>query len=316
MTIAVVFPGQGSQTVGMLAELAGEYPVVQSTFQAASDVVDKDLWSLVQEGTAESLADTRITQPVMFASDIAVWRVLEQAGLPAPAVVAGHSLGEFAAMVAAGAMTFADGILLVKRRAELMAAAVPAGEGGMAALIGMDDEAVVSLCQELTGERVTEAVNFNAPGQVAISGHIDALESTVTEARDRGARKAVMLAVSVPNHSSLMRKAGEQLVAAIDAIDWKMPGIPLVQNATASAAPDLDALLSQLRKHVYSPVYWTRSIQALRDDFAVTTVIECGPGKVLTGLGRRIDRQLPTLPVNTPATLQAVLDTVTGAVAS
>ena len=310
MTIAVVFPGQGSQTVGMLAELADEYPVVQTTFQAASDVVGKNLWSLVQDGSAEALADTRMTQPVMFASDIAVWRVLEQAGLPAPAVVAGHSLGEFAAMVAAGAMTFADGIQLVKRRAELMAAAVPAGEGGMAALIGMDDEAVVSLCQELTGVRVTEAVNFNAPGQVAISGHIDALERTVTEARDRGVRKAVMLAVSVPNHSSLMRKAGEQLVAAIDAIDWKMPEISLVQNATARAAPDLDTLLSNLRKHVYSPVYWTRSIQALRDDFAVTTVIECGPGKVLSGLGKRIDRQLPTLPVNTPATLQTVLDAV------
>jgi len=315
VTTAVVFPGQGSQSVGMLAELASDFPSVRTTFDAASETIGNDLWALVQNGPAEVLADTRTTQPVMFTSDIALWRVLREAGMPTPTVVAGHSLGEFAAMVAAGALSFSDGIALVKQRAELMASAVPEGEGGMAALIGMDDDAVIALCEELTGERITEAVNFNAPGQVAISGHIDALERTVEAAREKGARKAVMLPVSVPNHSSLMRDAGQQLVKAIDAIDWQEPTIPLVQNATAKVAPDLDTLLTHLREHVYSPVQWTQSIQTLRDDYGVTAIVECGPGKVLSGLGKRIDRRLPTLPIDNPANLRKALDALDDVVA-
>ncbi len=310
MTFAVVFPGQGSQSVGMLAELAKEYDQVGATFAEASDHLKLDLWALSQDGPADRLSDTRITQPLMFTSGIAVWRVLHSQGLPMPGAMAGHSLGEFAAMVAAGSLPFVDGLSLVQQRATLMAAAVPEGEGGMAALLGMEDEAVVELCASVTGDRVSEAVNFNAPGQVAISGHLDALEKTLAAAKEAGCRKAMMLAVSVPNHSSLMQPAGQELANVIDSLTFTMPQMPLVQNATAKAAADLDTLLAHLKTHVHNPVYWTRTIQTLRDDHGVTLVIEAGPGKVLTGLSKRIDRALPTLPVDSPATLAAALDAV------
>ena len=243
MTLAVVFPGQGSQSVGMLAELAAEHPSVTATFEEASRLLGRDLWQLSQTGPAETLGDTRITQPLMFTADVAVWRVLCESGMPAPAVVAGHSLGEFAALVASGALSFTDGLALVIQRAGLMAAAVPEGEGGMAALIGMEDQAVIDLCASVSGERVSEAVNFNAPGQVAISGHLDALEETVRLAREQGCRKALMLPVSVPNHSSLMRDAGARLAEIIDTLAFSAPAMPLVQNATAAAPSDLATLL-------------------------------------------------------------------------
>ncbi|NND90452.1 MAG: ACP S-malonyltransferase [Granulosicoccus sp.] len=290
----------------MLAALAAEHAAIGSTFAEAADILGQDLWQLSQDGPADALSDTRVTQPLMFCADVAVWRALRDAGMPMPAVVAGHSLGEFAAMVAADVLSFTDGLSLVRRRAELMASAVPAGEGGMAALIGMDDQAVVDVCAAVTGERVCEAVNFNAPGQVAISGHLDALEKALSLARERGCRKALMLAVSVPNHSSLMRDAGAELARVIDTISFSEPAVPLVQNATASAAPSLAALLDHLKAHVFRPVYWTRTIETLRDVYEVSTVVEAGPGKVLTGLGKRIDRSLPTLPVDSPADLAAV----------
>lgn len=310
MTFAVVFPGQGSQSVGMLAELAEAHSSVGATFSEAADLLGQDLWALAQTGPAEALADTRITQPLMFTSGVAVWRVLREQGLPMPTVVAGHSLGEFAAMVAADTLSFADALMLVKQRSELMAVAVPEGEGGMAALIGMDDQAVVELCESVTGARISEAVNFNAPGQVAISGHVDALEATVAKAREQGCRKALMLAVSVPNHSSLMKPAGLELAKAMDLIEWHDPAVPIVQNATAKAATNKDDLLSHLKAHVYNPVYWTRSIETLRDSHGVTLVLEAGPGKVLTGLGKRIDRALPTMPIDSPQTLAAALEAV------
>ena len=308
MTFAVVFPGQGSQSVGMLAELAKQHKEVTDTFAEAAEVLGRDIWQLAQEGPAETLSDTRTTQPLMFTAGVAVWRVLRAQGLGMPGAVAGHSLGEFAAMVAADALSFTDGLSLVQQRATLMAAAVPEGEGGMAALLGMDDQAVIDLCASVSGERVSEAVNFNAPGQVAISGHLDALEKTVAAAKEQGCRKAMMLAVSVPNHSSLMQGAGHELAAAIDKLSFSMPVVPLIQNATAMAAADLPSLLGHLKSHVYNPVYWTSSVQALRDSHGVSLVIEAGPGKVLTGLSRRIDRALPTLPVESPTTLAAALE--------
>lgn len=332
MSFAVVFPGQGSQSVGMLAELAAAESAVRETFEEAGEVLGRDFWALAQSGPTEALADTRVTQPLMFVADIAVWRALRAHGLPPPAAVAGHSLGEFAAMVAIGAVGFADGLRLIERRAALMADAVPEGSGGMAALIGMEDEAVVALCEETmaalggganeTGNaganpegagdavRIVEAVNFNAPGQVAISGHADALAAAVEAARGKGVRKAMTLPVSVPNHSSLMRGAGAALGEAIDALDWTLPTVPLVQNAPAVAPSTLDEFLERLRAHIYSPVYWTRCVATLRDTYGVTTIIEAGPGKVLAGLGKRIDRALPTLPVESPGTLAAALDAV------
>lgn len=313
MTFAVVFPGQGSQSVGMLAELAAEYPIVGETFAEAADALGTDLWALSRAGPADVLADTRVTQPLMFTSGVAVWRALGAAGLPRPAAVAGHSLGEFSAMVAAGAMSFHDGLTVVQQRAELMATAVAEGEGGMAALIGMDDDAVVDMCQSLSGDRVIEAVNFNAPGQVAISGHLDALEKATVLARDKGARKAIMLAVSVPNHSSLMRPAGAQLTEIIGSVDIVQPQMPLVQNVTATVAESEQLFVDRLEAHVYSPVYWTRSIQTLINDFGVQTIIECGPGKVLSGLGKRIDRSVPTLPTESPEALLAAVAAVASA---
>ena len=308
MTFAVVFPGQGSQSVGMLADLAEQHDEIKSTFAEASDALSVDLWQLAQQGPAEKLSDTRITQPLMFTAGVATWRLLRAGGLGMPVAVAGHSLGEFAAMVAADALTFNDGLALVKQRANLMAAAVPEGEGGMAALLGMEDQSVVDLCASMTGERVSEAVNFNAPGQVAISGHLDALEKTLAAAKEQGCRKAMMLAVSVPNHSSLMQAAGHELAKTIDNLDIKEPAVPLLQNATAQAPADLATLLEQLKSHVYSPVYWTRTVQNLRDVHGVGLIIEAGPGKVLTGLSKRIDRALPTLPVDSPDTLAAALE--------
>jgi len=310
MTFALVFPGQGSQKTGMLAELAADHTAVSEVFSEAHEHFGKDLWSLAQTGPDAKLADTRITQPLMFTSGVAVWRALVAAGLPQPNVVAGHSLGEFAALVAAGVLSFSDGCKLVARRAELMAAAVPEGEGGMAALLGLDDAAVRSLCEDMTGERIVEAVNFNAPGQVAISGHIDAVEKTILEAKSRGAKRALMLPVSVPNHSSLMRDAGAALAQTMEEVSFNAPICPVVQNASASAAADVQALLNSLKSHVYSPVQWTQSVKALRDTHNVSTLIEAGPGKVLTGLVKRIDRGLPCLPVDSDETLQAALDAV------
>lgn len=308
MTIAVIFPGQGSQSVGMLAGLAASHQQVAETFAEASEVIKQDLWQLSQDGPAEVLGDTRVTQPLMFTAGVAVWRVLQAQGLGMPVAMAGHSLGEFSAMVAAEALSFADGLQLVKERATLMAAAVPEGEGGMAALLGMEDQAVSDLCASVTGDRISEAVNFNAPGQVAISGHLDALQKTVEAAKAQGCRKAMMLAVSVPNHSSLMRPAGESLAKTMDALSFSMPVVPLVQNATAKAPDDLSTLLTHLKSHVYNPVYWTSTVQTLRDVHGVSLIIEAGPGKVLTGLSKRIDRALPTLPVESPDTLAAALE--------
>jgi len=308
MAFAVVFPGQGSQTVGMLGDLAGSHSIVGETFAEAADVLGTDYWQLACEGPAEKLADTRVTQPLMFISGVAVWRALQNAGLTTPAVVAGHSLGEFTALVAADAIDFADGLKLVQRRAELMATAVPDGEGGMAALIGMDDEAVIAVCADSSGDRVSEAVNFNAPGQVAISGHIDALEKTVVLAKERGARKAIMLPVSVPNHSSLMQDAGHQLAETIANISWRDPSIPLVQNASAKVAITAAAAVESLKSHVYSPVQWTKTIHTMRDEYNVSVVIEAGPGKVLSGLGKRIDKSIPTLPSESPDALSAAID--------
>ncbi|MEE9334193.1 MAG: ACP S-malonyltransferase [Granulosicoccaceae bacterium] len=308
MNTAVVFPGQGSQRTGMLAELAAEHAIIQTTFAEAADVLGTDYWAMSQTGPDEVLSDTRNTQPLMFISDIAMWRLLNEQNMATPVAIAGHSLGEFAAMVAASAMTFEEGLKLVAKRAQLMAAAVPEGEGGMAALIGMDDDAVIALCEKLSGDRVIEAVNFNAPGQIAISGHLDALHKLIEVAKEHGARKAIMLPVSVPNHSSLMRAAGESLAETISTINWKTPAIPLLQNATANVAANQDVFLSTLRQHVYNPVRWTNTIQNLRDHHNVLRIIECGPGKVLTGLGKRIDKTLPTLASETPDLLATLFD--------
>ncbi len=290
---AALFPGQGSQSPGMLSDLQNEFPVVAETFSEASDILGYDLWDLCENGPAEKQRQTQFTQPLMYCSGIATWRVWHSISEAKPAAIAGHSLGEFSALTAAGCLSFAEGVSLVQKRSQLMATAVPEGQGGMAAVLGMDDEALIQLCTSLSGERVVEAVNFNAPGQVAVSGHLDAVDQLVAVAREHGARKAIRLPVSVPNHSTLMHEAGELLKEAFDAIQWQAPRIPIVQNLQARVPEGLDDLRSMLDQHVYSPVLWTQSVKRIVDDFQPDFFIEMGPGKVLAGLGKRIDKSVP-----------------------
>lgn len=310
MKLAIVFPGQGSQSPGMLAELAAQHAVVGQTFAEASEVLGYDLWDLCQSGSEEQLKQTEVTQPLMFVSGVAVWRVWSEHNAPAPAFVAGHSLGEYAALTAAGVFDFRDAVGLVALRGKLMAEAVEPGVGGMAALLGMDDAAVVELCQKLSAaDAVVEAVNFNSPGQVVISGHLAALENACAAARENGARKAMLLPVSVPNHSSLMSPVEAPLALAIERARPKDAGIPVVQNVTARVPADGAELIDSLKKHVTSPVYWTDSVRHFSQN-GVTAVVEMGPGKVLAGLCKRIDRGLQALPVESPATLQKALDSL------
>lgn len=292
MKLAAVFPGQGSQSPGMLAELATRYDVVTETFSESSEHLGYDLWDLAQNGTAEQLRETEVTQPLMFVSGVAVWRLWQQLEMPVPSFVAGHSLGEYTALTAAGSFSFVDALKLVALRGKLMASAVEPGIGGMAALLGMDDDKVVELCKEHNSEtNVVQAVNFNSPGQVVISGHITALERTCEEAKTRGARKAMLLPVSVPNHSSLMMPAQVELAAAIDNAEFTEPKIPVVQNANAQVLDNPVAIKDSLKNHITNPVYWTDSIRYMADN-GMTELVELGPGKVLAGLCKRIDKSI------------------------
>ncbi|MEM7379298.1 MAG: ACP S-malonyltransferase [Pseudomonadota bacterium] len=309
MKFAAVFPGQGSQSVGMLSALATDEACVRDTFAEAADVLGYDLWALAQTGPEDTLKQTEITQPLMFVSGVACWRAWQARGGSVPACAAGHSLGEYAALVATGAFGYADALEVVALRGTLMSKSVPAGEGGMAAILGLDDEVVIDLCESLTGDRVVEAVNFNSPSQVVISGHVDALEAACAEAKNRGAKRALMLPVSVPNHSSLMGGVVAALAAAIDRVDSRMPTVPVLQNAEATDLPTLDAVLSSLKAHVVNPVRWTTTLQAMRAR-GVEAVVEFGPGKVLSGLAKRTDRQFVLHSVDDPAGLDAAVEAV------
>lgn len=302
MTLAFVFPGQGSQAVGMQAELASVYPQIETSYQEASDVLGFDLWKLTQEGPTEELGQTINTQPAMLVAAVAAWRAWHCAGGPTPAMLSGHSLGEYTALVCAGAMSFADGVRLVQRRGALMQTAVPTGEGAMAAVLGLDDAAILEICAQVSMLGVAEPVNFNSPGQVVVAGHQTALTQLVGLAKDAGARRAIMLPVSVPAHSSLMRPAGEALKALLDSIDFKTPETTVISavDATAyDAAADIGRRLSQ---QVYSPVRWVDAVQKMIENGA-TRLIECGPGKVLTGLNKRIDRSVAGACIDSPAAL-------------
>lgn len=307
MTFAAVFPGQGSQSVGMLADLSSAWVEVRDTFAEASEVLGYDLWALAQEGPEEQIKQTQFTQPLMFAAGVACWRVWLSAGGAQPAFAAGHSLGEYSAHVAAGVFQFSDAMRLVAKRGELMSKAVPEGEGGMAAVLGMADDDLIALCAQMTGERIVEAVNFNAPGQVVISGHLDALEKACVAAKEAGARKAMMLPVSVPNHSSLMSAVVEPLAQQIAATTATAGVIPVVQNAEAAVIDGLESQLASLKAHVANPVRWTNSVQYLVSQ-GVDTQVEFGPSKVLTGLAKRVDKSLALICVQDPASLEKALE--------
>lgn len=302
--LALVFPGQGSQSLGMLAELAAEHAVVRQTFAEASDGAGVDLWALSQEGPEEQLNQTEFTQPALLAAGVAVWRVWCALGAPKPRVLAGHSLGEYTALVAAGALSLGDGARLVRARGQFMQAAVPAGMGAMAAVLGADDSVVQEVCAQIAEPEVAVAANFNSPGQIVIGGTAAGVDATIAALAERGVRKAVKLAVSVPSHTPLMRGASDRLAEAMGAIEWALPQIPVVQNVDARVHSTIELIREALVKQLYLPVRWTDCVQALAA-MGVTRIGECGPGKVLVGLVKRIDKQLDGRALGTPAELAA-----------
>ena len=307
-SIAFVFPGQGSQKVGMLAEAHDRFPAVRATFEEASQVLGYDMWDLIQNGEQEALNLTETTQPVLLSSSVALWRAWVEESGAAPAVMAGHSLGEFSALVCAGALGFADAVRLVRQRGAFMQTAVPVGEGAMAAIIGLDDDAINTICSSVaqsSGE-VVSAVNFNSPGQVVIAGHTGAVETAIGALKEAGAKRALPLPVSAPFHTSLMKPAGDKLAEAIATIEIVTPAIPVIHNVHAASETDPERIRSLLVEQIYSPVQWTQCIQAMvaRD---VGVVVECGPGKVLSGLNRRIDKSLASHALESPDGLQAAL---------
>ncbi|MEA3276956.1 MAG: ACP S-malonyltransferase [Pseudomonadota bacterium] len=308
--IAFVFPGQGSQSVGMLQALADEYSVVKDTFAEASDAVKSDLWRLVSKGPKELLDRTENTQPAMLAAGVAVWRVWNDCGGPQPARMAGHSLGELTALVCAGSLGYADAARVVAVRGSLMQEAVPEGSGAMAAILGLTDDQVRELCVDSAEGQVLEAVNFNAPGQVVIAGDAQAVTRAIQASKAAGAKRALPLPVSVPSHCALMRPAADRFRSELETLEVAEPAIPVLHNVSVEEAPDPSQIRSLLVKQLYSPVRWVETVRRLADE-GVATVVEAGPGKVLAGLVRRIDKQMEALTVFDPAGLAKALE-VTG----
>lgn len=306
-TIVCFFPGQGSQSVGMLDRLAAAHPQVRQTFDEASAALGRDLWGLVSSGPKDALDRTEITQPAMLAAGIAVWRVWQAAGGPPARAMAGHSLGEYAALVAADALSLADGIRLAADRGRYMQEAVPAGEGAMAAILGLDDEGAVALCEAQAGGQILEAANFNSPGQVVIAGDREAVERAVAASRAAGAKRALVLPVSVPSHCTSMRPAAARLAQRLAGLDLSLPRVPVIHNVDATVATDLAGLRERLVAQLYRPVRWVETVRSVAERGG-RLAIECGPGKVLAGLNKRIHENLTTLPVFDPKTLAAALE--------
>jgi [acyl-carrier-protein] S-malonyltransferase len=291
----------------MQAELAAQHQEVAETYAEASDSLGYDLWKLVQNGPVERLNETMVTQPAMLAAGVSTWRLWQKLDGTLPAAMAGHSLGEYTALVCAGALEFRDAVALVRRRAELMQHAVPAGEGAMAAILGLDDQAVRDVCENASGIGVAEAVNFNSPGQVVVAGHRAAIQRLIELAKEAGARRAIMLPVSVPSHSTLMLPAGEALAESLRAAPFQAPSIPVINAVDAVPYTDAEDIRARLTRQVSSPVHWVDTVQRLIADGA-TSIIECGPGKVLTGLVKRIDRSVRSFCIDTPGTLASNLE--------
>ncbi|MDD0823354.1 ACP S-malonyltransferase [Mannheimia sp. AT1] len=305
---AMVFPGQGSQAVGMLADLATQFPIVEKTFAEASEVLGYDLWDLVQNGSAEDLGQTQRTQPALLAASVAIYRVWQEKYPELkPSVMAGHSLGEYSALVCAGVLNFQDAIKLVELRGNAMQQAVPAGTGAMYAIIGLDNEAIISACEQAateTGE-VVSAVNFNSPGQVVIAGTKTAAEKAGELCKAAGAKRALPLAVSVPSHCELMKPAAEKLEVALQNIELNQPLVDVINNVDVVVETDADAIRNALVRQLYSPVRWTETVEKMAQD-GITTLYEIGPNKVLTGLTSRIVKELSAKAVNDIASLEAV----------
>ena len=304
-SLAFVFPGQGSQSVGMLAELAAARADVKEVFDEASQGAGLDLWALSQQGPDDRLNSTENTQPALLAASVAVWRVWQKLGGARSAQLAGHSLGEYSALVCAGALSLHDAAALVAERGRLMQAAVPAGVGAMAAILGGDDAQIATVCDEMAQGQVVAPANFNSPGQLVIAGHAEAVDRVLAKLAELGVKKSVKLAVSVPSHCALMRDAADRLGERMAAIDWQLPSTPVIQNAEARSYASVAEIRGALQQQLYLPVRWTECVQGLAAAGA-TQVAECGPGKVLCGLIKRIDKGIQARPIGTPAEMDAV----------
>jgi [acyl-carrier-protein] S-malonyltransferase len=303
---AIAFPGQGSQSVGMLAEIASVYPVVKATFDEASQVLGYDLFTLVMEGPAEELNKTWRTQPALLTSSVALWRVWQELGAPQPSVLAGHSLGEYSALVCSGAMAFTDAVKLVELRGLAMQEAVPEGVGAMAAIIGLDNESIAANCEKAAQGQVVSPVNFNSPGQVVIAGHKEAVERANVLMKESGAKRALPLPVSVPSHCALMQPAAEKLAAALQHIVIQAPTIPVINNVDVTAETDASRIKDALVRQLFSPVRWTEIVESMANT-GIEFEVEMGPGKVLSGLAKRIDKRVDGAAINDSASLQDVL---------
>jgi len=306
MALGFVFPGQGSQSLGMLSELAEKYPIVQQTFAVASDVLGYDLWQLVQQGPEDKLNETQHTQPALLTSSVAIWRVWNEEQGAQPSIMAGHSLGEYSALVCAGSIKLEDAITLVAKRGEYMQEAVPAGTGAMAAILGLSDEQVKSACNDAAQGEVVSAVNFNSPGQVVIAGSVNAVERAMQLCKEAGAKRALKLAVSVPSHCQLMEPAAQRLLDRLSKIQIAAPAIPVINNVDVSVETDADKIRDALKRQLCNPVRWVETIEAMAGN-GVSRLIECGPGKVLVGLNKRIVKDMEALPIFSPDTIDQAL---------
>ncbi|MDH5218391.1 MAG: ACP S-malonyltransferase [Gammaproteobacteria bacterium] len=306
MSQAFVFPGQGSQSVGMLNAFAAEQSIIQETFTEASELLGFDLWDLVANGPEVVLNQTDKTQPVMLAAGVAVWRAFKAANGSDPAFMAGHSLGEYTALVCAGAMRFEDALPLGVNRGRYMQQAVPEGTGAMAAILGLEDDQVRQVCDKAAEGEVLQPVNFNTPGQVVVAGNKGAVERALAVAQDAGAKKAILLPVSVPSHCDLMLPAADKLAAELATIEIMAPKIPVIHNADVTRYDDPDKIRDALKRQLYSPVRWVETIQYMTQQ-GVDEIVECGPGKVLAGLNKRIDRRMPAVPLVDQAALEKLL---------
>lgn len=308
--IAVVFPGQGSQSVGMLKEYAETWNQVEETYKQASEVLGYDLWDIVCNGPEEKLNQTEITQPAMLAADVSVMRIMRELCMTTPYALAGHSLGEYAALVGANVLDYQDAIKLVAERGRFMQNAVPEGVGAMAAIIGLSDDQVLLACAAASAEtgKPVEAVNFNSPGQIVIAGSTEAVDDAIKLLTEEGAKRALKLPVSVPSHSSLMKPAADEMAKLLETVTFNKPDVQVIHNYDAKSHDDPDAIREALTKQIYKPVRWTETIKIIRED--ADAIIECGPGRVLAGLTRRIDKEVKSFALDSPASMQKFLDSM------